>query len=74
MVGLTTARVASAQRAETQTIGNNVHAYMDRVGGADNNIPDTAASSVIDGGGRADWQSRRECSEPRFPWHSPTRL
>ncbi|MCM3871622.1 MAG: M36 family metallopeptidase [Pyrinomonadaceae bacterium] len=38
--------------AQTQTIGNNVHAYMDRVGGADNNIPDTAASSVLDGAGK----------------------
>ena len=38
--------------AQTQTIGNNVHAYMDRIGGADNNIPDTAASSVIDGNGK----------------------
>ena len=38
--------------AQTQTIGNNVHAYMDRVGGADNNIPDTAASSVLDGTGK----------------------
>jgi hypothetical protein len=36
----------------TQTIGNNVHAYMDRVGGADNNVPDTAASSVLDGAGK----------------------
>lgn len=38
--------------AQTQTIGNNVHAYLDRVGGADNNVPDTAASSVIDGAGK----------------------
>ena len=38
--------------AQTQTIGNNVHAYMDRVGGADNNVPDTAASSVLDGAGK----------------------
>ncbi len=38
--------------AQTQTIGNNVHAYLDRVGGADNNIPDTAASSVLDGNGK----------------------
>lgn len=38
--------------AQTQTIGNNVHAYLDRVGGADNNIPDTAASSVLDGAGK----------------------
>jgi subtilisin-like proprotein convertase family protein len=40
---------------ETQTIGNNVHAYMDRVGGAGAggaNQPDTAASSVIDGDGK----------------------
>src|ERR1051326_7210279 len=35
--------------AQTQTIGNNVHAYMDRVGGADNNVPDTGTSSVLDG-------------------------
>ena len=38
--------------AQTQTIGNNVHAYMDRVGGADANLPDTAASSVLDGNGK----------------------
>jgi uncharacterized repeat protein (TIGR01451 family) len=41
--------------AQTQTIGNNVHAYMDRVGGAGAggaNQPDTAASSVIDGEGK----------------------
>jgi subtilisin-like proprotein convertase family protein len=40
---------------ETQTIGNNVHAYLDRVGGAGAggaNQPDTAASSVIDGSGK----------------------
>jgi subtilisin-like proprotein convertase family protein len=40
---------------ETQTIGNNVHAYLDRVGGAGAggaNQPDTAASSVIDGNGK----------------------
>jgi len=43
---------------ETQTIGNNVHAYLDRVGGAGgpgsggNNDPDTAASSVLDGNGK----------------------
>ena len=37
---------------ETQTIGNNVHAYMDRVGGGDANVPDTAASSVLDGNGK----------------------
>jgi subtilisin-like proprotein convertase family protein len=40
---------------ETQTIGNNVHAYMDRVGGTGAggaNQPDTAASSVIDGNGK----------------------
>ncbi|MFT3743934.1 MAG: M36 family metallopeptidase [Pyrinomonadaceae bacterium] len=40
---------------ETQTIGNNVHAYMDRVGGAGAggaNQPDTAASSVLDGNGK----------------------
>ena len=41
--------------AQTQTIGNNVHAYLDRVGGAGAggaNQPDTAASSVIDGEGK----------------------
>lgn len=40
---------------ETQTLGNNVHAYLDRVGGAGAggaNQPDTAASSVIDGNGK----------------------
>jgi subtilisin-like proprotein convertase family protein len=40
---------------ETQTIGNNVHAYLDRVGGAGAggaNQPDTAASSVLDGNGK----------------------
>ncbi len=40
---------------ETQTIGNNVHAYLDRqqgaaAGGA--NQPDTNAANVIDGGGK----------------------
>jgi len=41
--------------AQTQTIGNNVHAYLDRVGGAGAggaNQPDIAASSVIDGNGK----------------------
>jgi subtilisin-like proprotein convertase family protein len=41
--------------AQTQTIGNNVHAYLDRVGGAGAggaNQPDIAASSVIDGTGK----------------------
>jgi hypothetical protein len=37
---------------ETQTIGNNAHAYMDRIGGVDTDIPDTAATSVIDGNGK----------------------
>lgn len=40
---------------QTQTIGNNVHAYMDRVGGAGAggaNDPDIAASSVLDGTGK----------------------
>lgn len=40
---------------QTQTLGNNVHAYMDRVGGAGAggaNQPDTAASSVLDGDGK----------------------
>jgi uncharacterized repeat protein (TIGR01451 family) len=40
---------------ETQTIGNNVHAYLDRVGGAGaggNNQPDTDATSVLDGNGK----------------------
>lgn len=41
--------------AQTQTIGNNVHAYLDRVGGAGAggaNQPDIAASSVLDGDGK----------------------
>jgi uncharacterized repeat protein (TIGR01451 family) len=37
---------------ETQTIGNNVHAYMDAVGGANANIPDTSAAFVLDGNGK----------------------
>jgi subtilisin-like proprotein convertase family protein len=40
---------------QTQTLGNNVHAYIDRVGGAGAggaNQPDTAASSVLDGEGK----------------------
>ena len=38
---------------ETQTIGNNVHAYLDRtVGGANTNVPDTDAGSVLDGNGK----------------------
>lgn len=36
---------------ETQTIGNNVHAYMDRFG-TGNNLPDTDAGGVIDGNGK----------------------
>ena len=38
--------------AQTQTVGNNALVCLDRVGGADANICDTAASSVIDGNGR----------------------
>lgn len=38
--------------AQTQTLGNNTITCQDRVGGADNDICDTAASSVIDGNGR----------------------
>ncbi len=37
---------------ETQTLGNNVVACMDAVGGADANICDTSASFVLDGNGR----------------------
>lgn len=37
---------------ETQTLGNNVLACLDRVGGGDDNLCDTTASSVIDGNGR----------------------
>lgn len=37
---------------ETQTLGNNALICQDRVGGIDNDICDTAASSVIDGNGR----------------------
>ena len=52
--------------AQTQTIGNNVHAYMDRVGGAGAggaNQPDTAASSVLDGDGQADRGNRERPAE-----------
>jgi subtilisin-like proprotein convertase family protein len=37
---------------QTQTIGNNVHAYMDAQGGANNNQPDTNAAFVLDGAGK----------------------
>lgn len=37
---------------QTQTLGNNAIVCQDRVGGVDNDICDTAASSVIDGNGR----------------------
>jgi subtilisin-like proprotein convertase family protein len=39
---------------QTQTIGNNVHAYMDRTptGTANDDLPDTDAGGVIDGGGK----------------------
>ena len=37
---------------ETQTLGNNVIACMDRTVGADANVCDTDAGSVIDGNGR----------------------
>ncbi|MFY9554785.1 MAG: M36 family metallopeptidase [Blastocatellia bacterium] len=35
--------------AETQTIGNNVHAYLDR---NNNNLPDVDAGGVLDGNGK----------------------
>src|SRR6185369_13684970 len=38
--------------SQTQTLGNNALVCQDRVGGANNDICDTAASSVIDGNGR----------------------
>ena len=38
--------------AETQTLGNNVHAYMDSQGGANANLPDTNAAFVLDGAGK----------------------
>jgi len=37
---------------ETQTLGNNVLACLDRTGGGDANICDTDANSVLDGNGR----------------------
>src|SRR5262249_26590652 len=37
---------------ETQTIGNNVHAYMDAQGGANANLPDTNAAFMLDGNGK----------------------
>jgi uncharacterized repeat protein (TIGR01451 family) len=37
---------------ETQTLGNNVLACMDQVVGANNNVCDTAAATVLDGNGR----------------------
>jgi len=37
---------------ETQTIGNNVHAYMDAQGGANANQPDTNAAFMLDGNGK----------------------
>jgi len=37
---------------ETQTLGNNVLACLDRTGGANANICDTDAASVLDGNGR----------------------
>lgn len=38
--------------AQTQTIGNNVHAYMDAEGGANANMPDTDPAFVLDGAGK----------------------
>lgn len=38
--------------AQTQTVGNNTITCLDRIGGADNDVCDTAASSVLDGNGR----------------------
>lgn len=38
--------------AQTQTLGNNTLVCLDRLGGADNDICDTAASGVLDGNGR----------------------
>ena len=52
--------------AQTQTIGNNVHAYLDRVGGLDTNVPDTAASSVLDGTGKPLGNLDSSSSKPRF--------
>ena len=37
---------------QTQTLGNNVLACLDRTGGADVNVCDTDAASVLDGNGR----------------------
>jgi uncharacterized repeat protein (TIGR01451 family) len=37
---------------ESQTLGNNTLTCLDRVGGANSNLCDTAASSVLDGNGR----------------------
>jgi uncharacterized repeat protein (TIGR01451 family) len=37
---------------ETQTLGNNVLACLDRTGGADANVCDTDVNSVLDGNGR----------------------
>ncbi|MFA6959030.1 MAG: M36 family metallopeptidase [Thermoanaerobaculia bacterium] len=37
---------------ETQTLGNNTITCLDRISGADVNLCDTAASSVLDGNGR----------------------
>ena len=37
---------------ETQTIGNNVHAYMDAQGGGNANQPDTNAAFMLDGNGK----------------------
>ncbi len=53
--------------AQTQTIGNNVHAYLDRVGGAGAggaNQPDTDASSVLDGDGKPMGNADRETFRP----------
>lgn len=37
---------------ETQTLGNNTISCLDRVGGVDSNLCDSAASSILDGAGR----------------------
>ncbi|HKY42534.1 MAG TPA: M36 family metallopeptidase [Pyrinomonadaceae bacterium] len=42
----------SCTDAERQTIGNNVHAYMDREGGENDNEPDTVSTSRLDGAGK----------------------
>jgi hypothetical protein len=38
--------------SQTQTIGNNVHAYVDAMGGTDANLPDTDPNFMLDGNGK----------------------